>query len=106
MERFVWPMYLYIILLTLFVVIPNIILLYVNRRRLRWNTLLLSLVILFVVAIVWDQLSVRLGIWSFAQNQIIGTFLGLPIEEYLFFIFVPLLSINVFLLVERPRAKQ
>jgi len=40
-----------------------------------------------------------MGIWSFAQNEIIGTFFGLPVEEYLFFFFVPLLSINIYLLI-------
>lgn len=92
-------MYLYIELLTVFVVIPNIILLYLNRKQFHVRTLLLSLLILFIIAIIWDQVSVRLGIWSFSQNEIVGSFLGLPIEEYLFFIFVPLLSINIYLLV-------
>ena len=94
-------MYRYLILLTLFVIVPNIILVYLNRQRLRARTLLLSLVILFLIAIIWDQISVRLGIWSFSQQEIVGSFLGLPVEEYLFFVFVPLLSINIFLLVER-----
>lgn len=91
---------LYIVLLTLFVGVPNIILLYLNRQRLHARTLLPVLLILFIIAIIWDQISVRLGIWSFSQDEIVGSFLGLPIEEYLFFIFVPLLSINIYLLVE------
>jgi lycopene cyclase domain-containing protein len=94
-------MYLYIGLLTVFVVIPNIILCYLNRKQLHLKTLLLSLLILFIIAIIWDQVSVHLGIWSFAQDEIVGSFLGLPIEEYLFFIFVPLLSINIYLLIEK-----
>ena len=98
-------MYLYIGLLTVFVVVPNIILSYLNRKRLRPKTVLLSLLCLFVIAIIWDQISVRLGIWSFSQTEIASSFLGLPIEEYLFFIFVPLLSINIFLLVENTGKK-
>ena len=92
-------MYLYFELLIVFVVVPNIILFYLNRKQLRLKTVLLSLLILFIIAIIWDQISVRLGIWSFSQEEIVGSFLGLPIEEYLFFIFVPLLSINIYLLV-------
>jgi lycopene cyclase domain-containing protein len=92
-------MYRYIVLLTVFVVLPNIILLYLNKKQLHVRTLLLSLLILFLIAIIWDQISVRLGIWSFSQEEIVGSFLGLPIEEYLFFIFVPLLSINIYLLI-------
>jgi lycopene cyclase domain-containing protein len=92
-------MYLYIVLLTVFVVVPNIILVYLNRQRLHVRTLLPALLILFIIAIIWDQISVRLGIWSFSQKESVGSFLGLPVEEYLFFIFVPLLSINIYLLV-------
>jgi hypothetical protein len=42
-----------------------------------------------------------MGLWSFSQNEILGLLFGLPIEEYLFFIFVPLLSINIYLLIEK-----
>jgi hypothetical protein len=41
-----------------------------------------------------------MGLWSFSQDEILGNLFGLPIEEYLFFLFVPLLCINIFLLVE------
>ena len=92
-------MYLYIFLLVIFVVIPNIILSYLNRKDIVPRTLLLSLVVLFLVAVAWDQLSVRLGIWSFSSNEIVGSAFGLPVEEYLFFLFVPLLSINIYVLI-------
>jgi len=42
-----------------------------------------------------------MGLWSFSQKEIVGALFGLPIEEYLFFIFVPLLSINIYLLIEK-----
>jgi lycopene cyclase domain-containing protein len=41
-----------------------------------------------------------MGLWVFSQDEIIGNLFGLPIEEYLFFLFVPLLSINIYLLIE------
>ncbi|MBE3120719.1 MAG: lycopene cyclase domain-containing protein [Thermoplasmata archaeon] len=94
-------MYLYLQLLCIFVILPNIILFYLNRKKIHLKTLLLSLFILFLIAILWDQLSVRMGLWSFSQNEILGLLFGLPIEEYLFFIFVPLLSINIYLLIEK-----
>lgn len=91
-------MYMYLILLLAFVLIPNGILLYLNRAKLNWKYLLLSLVILFLIGLLWDQLSVWMGIWTFSSTEIIGTLFGLPIEEYLFFILVPLLSINIYTL--------
>jgi len=99
-------MYLYLELLIVFVIIPNGILLYVNRKAITLRTLLLSLLILFLIAVLWDQLSVRLGIWSFAQNEIVGSVFGLPVEEYLFFLFVPLLSINIYVLMENRLKKK
>jgi hypothetical protein len=41
-----------------------------------------------------------MGLWSFSQDEILGNLFGLPLEEYLFFLFVPLLCINIYLLVE------
>jgi lycopene cyclase domain-containing protein len=93
-------MYLYLQLLCIFVILPNIILFYLNRKKIHLKTLLLSLLVLFLIAILWDQLSVRMGLWSFSQNEILGNLFGLPLEEYLFFLFVPLLCINIYLLVE------
>lgn len=93
-------MYLYLQLLCIFVIVPNIILLYLNRKKIHLKSLSVALFVLFLIAILWDQLSVRMGLWSFSQNEILGSLFGLPIEEYLFFLFVPLLSINIYLLVE------
>ena len=93
-------MYLYLQLLCIFVLVPNIILLYLNRKKIHLKTLGIALVLLFIIAVVWDQLSVRMGLWVFSQDEMIGNLFGLPIEEYLFFLFVPLLCINIYILVE------
>jgi lycopene cyclase domain-containing protein len=94
-------MYLYLQLLCVFVVVPNIILLYLNREKIHLKALCIALLVLFFIAVLWDQVSVRMGLWVFSQSEILGNLFGLPIEEYLFFLFVPLLSINIYLLIER-----
>jgi len=71
-----------------------------NRKRIHLKTLGIALVLLFIIAVVWDQLSVRMGLWVFSQDEMIGNLFGLPVEEYLFFLFVPLLCINIYILVE------
>jgi lycopene cyclase domain-containing protein len=98
---FLLYMYFYLQLLVIFVIIPNAILLCLNRREIAVRTLLISLGILFCIAVLWDQLSVRMGIWSFSPNEIVGSIFGLPVEEYLFFLLVPLLSINIYILIEK-----
>jgi lycopene cyclase domain-containing protein len=99
-------MYLYLQLLCLFVIAPNIALLYLNRKRIHGKSLGIALLVLFLIAVIWDQLSVRMGLWTFSQDEIIGNLLGLPIEEYLFFLFVPLISINIYLLIEGIRSRK
>jgi lycopene cyclase domain-containing protein len=85
----------------IFAVIPSIILLYILRDRIILKTLAIALVILFFIGVIWDQISVRLGIWHFSQDKIVGNLFGIPIEEYLFFIFVPLLVISVYTLINK-----
>ncbi len=99
-------MYLYLQLLCIFVLVPNIILLYLNRKKIHLKTLGIALLLLFLIAVIWDQLSVRMGLWVFTQDEVIGNLFGLPIEEYLFFLFVPLLCINIYILVETLLTKQ
>lgn len=53
------------------------------------NFILPSLVIAFVF-ILWDFIFTDMGIWTFNPNYILGIYLhNLPIEEILFFLFIP-----------------
>ena len=94
-------MYLYITLMLIFAVIPSIILLYILRDKIVFKNLAVSLIILFFIGVIWDQISVKLGIWYFSQDKIVGNLFGIPAEEYLFFIFVPLLVIAVYTLINK-----
>lgn len=98
-------MYYYIVLMTIFAVIPSLTLLYILRNKLNLKNLGISLLILFIIGVIWDQLSVRLGIWSFSDEKVIGNLFGIPIEEYIFFIFVPLLVITVYTLINKINEK-
>lgn len=88
-------------LMLVFAIIPSLILLYILRDRINMRNLAVALFILFVVGIIWDQIAVRLGIWGFSQDKILGNILGIPIEEYLFIIFVPLLVITIYTLINK-----
>jgi lycopene cyclase domain-containing protein len=63
---------------------------YARLRRLELT--LLCVVPLFVV---WDVLAVRAGHWSFDLRQTLGVVLpgDLPLEEWLFFLVVPVASV-------------
>ena len=95
----------YIGLMLVFAIIPSLILLYLLRDRIKLKNLAVALFILFIVGVIWDQISVRLGIWSFSQNKILGNLFGVPIEEYLFIIFVPLFVITIYTLINKINEK-
>jgi len=94
-------MYLYILLMIVFAVVPSLVLLYILRDRINFKNLGISHLILFIIGVIWDQISVRMGIWSFSQDKIVGNLFGMPVEEYLFMVFVPLLVITVYTLVNK-----
>jgi len=91
----------YLGLMLVFAIIPSLILLYYLRDKFKLKNLIITLFILFISGVIWDQISVRIGIWSFSQDKILGNLFGIPIEEYIFVIFVPLLSITVYNLVKK-----
>jgi len=93
--------YYYILFMLIFAVIPSIILLVILRDRIVIKNLAISLIVLFIIGVIWDQISVRLGIWSFSQDKIIGNLFEIPFEEYIFIIFVPILSIMVYTLINK-----
>lgn len=61
----------------------------------RVKRLILSIVPVAILFLIWDAYAIKQGHWYFDKNQIIGWFgpFGIPLEEFLFFIFVPLAAV-------------
>ena len=61
----------------------------------RWRRILLTLLPVVAVFVVWDLVAIAVGHWWYDGGQIVGLILpgGLPIEEVLFFVIVPLCAI-------------
>jgi len=61
----------------------------------RWRRLLLSTVPVAVAFLGWDLAAVAAGQWDFDWTQVVGIRLpgGLPVEEALFFLVVPVCAI-------------
>ncbi|GAA1855863.1 lycopene cyclase domain-containing protein [Asanoa iriomotensis] len=61
----------------------------------RWRRLLLTVVPVMAVFAAWDIAAIAAGHWSFDPRQTTGVLLpgGLPLDELLFFLVVPLCAI-------------
>jgi lycopene cyclase domain-containing protein len=56
----------------------------------QWRYFIFPCVLTAIFFIAWDILFTAKGIWSFNPNYVVGIYCGgLPLEEYLFFIFIP-----------------
>jgi lycopene cyclase domain-containing protein len=70
----------------------------------RWSRALLALLPVAAAFVVWDYLAVRAGWWWFDARYLTGLFVGgLPIEELLFFLVIPVCGILTFEAVRRLR---
>ena len=66
----------------------------VNVLR-RWRRLVLTLVPVLVVFVLWDLAAIAAGHWTFDPEQTTGVLLpgGLPLDEVLFFVVVPVCAV-------------
>jgi len=61
----------------------------------RFKRVILSILPTAVFFVVWDAYAISLGHWHFDNNQILGIFgpFDIPLEEFLFFLIVPLAAL-------------
>jgi lycopene cyclase domain-containing protein len=61
----------------------------------RWKRALSSILPISAIFIGWDAYAIKRGHWFFDPDQILGIFgpWQIPLEEYLFFIIVPLAAL-------------
>ena len=87
-------MYEYLLVLLIFCILPVLILFFLNWKTLfkHRKVLILSIIGGVLFGMPWDYISTKNKIWIFSTERIVNVWiLGLPIEEWLFFIFVTLL---------------
>ncbi len=56
---------------------------------------LMSIIPIAILFLIWDAYAVASGHWDFDPKQVLGIYgpFGIPLEEYLFFIIVPMAAI-------------
>lgn len=95
-------MYSYRLWLLIFLTLPLGLIWCFRFHTLLKYRLVLTLTALgcLALAVPWDMLAVSDHIWYFSEPYILGVWLwGLPIEEYIYILFVGLLSASVTVLV-------
>lgn len=83
--------YLYITLVFLSVAFP---ILWSFEKKMfffsKWNVAIKSILIAALPFLIWDVIFTQIGVWGFNSKYNIGvSFLGLPLEEILFFLLIP-----------------
>lgn len=68
-----------------------------------WRVFFLTDVVVLLVYLAWDFWAISRRNWYFDQDQILGIYLfaKIPIEEMLFFIIVPLMTIITYLALQK-----
>ena len=57
---------------------------------------------LFAIGVVWDTFSIYRGYWTFNSRFLVGLTVGImPIEEYLFIIVIPLLTLVIYAMAKK-----
>lgn len=66
-----------------------------TRVLARWRRLLLTMVIPIALFVCWDAYAIASGHWTFDVERILGieVVAGVPIDEVLFFVCIPLASV-------------
>jgi len=68
------------------------------RVLLRWKRWLKSILPIALLFVLWDAYAISRGHWYFDTKQILGIYgpFHIPLEEYLFFVIVPIAAIMSF----------
>lgn len=63
----------------------------------QWKNYFIANVIVAIFFIIWDSIFTEIGVWGFNSRYITGIkWIGLPVEEIMFFFFIPYSSVFVY----------
>ncbi|MBX4181463.1 lycopene cyclase domain-containing protein [Candidatus Parcubacteria bacterium] len=90
--------------LTLIILIPFTFFVLWKDKHLNKNKLYLILVLSLIATIVWDTVAIKTGIWGFLDANVSWRIIGIPIEEYIFGIWLTVMVLGIY--TSLPRFKK
>lgn len=77
-------------------ILPSIFFLFRKESTLDRKKLFIILVIALVMGMIWDTIAINLEIWGFPRQNVLGWFLGIPLEEYIFAVSFVVITLGIY----------
>lgn len=77
-------------------ILPSIFFLFRAESKIEYRKIFIISVIGIILGLVWDHVAIDLQIWDFPKESVIGWFLGIPIEEYIFAVCFCIIVIGIY----------
>ena len=88
------PLYFYILLFS--IAVPLLYTIIFKDFIKYWKLFTISTVVVALIFLIWDYYFTAIGVWSFNYDYCLGIeLLGMPIEEWLFFLIIPFCSLFI-----------
>lgn len=93
------PVYFYVLIVS--ISFPLLFTLFVKDYIVHWKAFVFSTASVAFLFLLWDAVFTEIGIWGFNSDYCLGLFMfGMPVEEYLFFLFIPFSSLFIHFILE------
>lgn len=80
----------------IFLILPSIFFLFRRESELDHKKIVIISILAIILGLIWDHAAINLQIWDFPRKNVIGWFLGIPVEEYIFAIGFSIIVIGIY----------
>lgn len=94
------PIYTFLVIVFF---LPIIILVLKKDKKLDHKKLGIVLLFCIIATIIWDTIAIRLGIWGFPDENVSFWIYGIPLEEYVFGLWMPITILGIYTSLPRFR---
>lgn len=96
----------YLFFAFLFLIIPSTYFLFRREKTLDEKKYLLIVLISLIGGLVWDTIALHFQLWNFPKQTTLIWLFGLPLEEFIFFITFPTITLGIYSTLPQHRKKK